>query len=312
MSEELVVRDASAFMPALDIEQAVNRFRTLVRFVESVMREGIDYGTIPGTGKPTLYKPGAEKLCTLFGLTCRFRLLKSIEDWTGEQFDGEPLFYYLYRCQLHRGDLLVAEADGSCNSRESKYRWRYADRVCPFCDQATIIKGKEDYGGGWLCWRKKGGCGAKFAEGDLVIEDQVVGRILNEDIASQVNTIQKMAQKRSLVAATLIAVNASEFFTQDIEDLTGMDGEDVENGNDPSKTHDLSKWDRPDWSEHFFDEALAVEEGYYTDREHVIRTLKEQGFSSLKRDKADALLQILRELAVARQEEGRDTDAVPL
>jgi hypothetical protein len=30
-----------------------------------------------------------------------------------------------------------------------------------------------------------------------------------------VNTIQKMAQKRALVAATLLAVNASEFFTQD-------------------------------------------------------------------------------------------------
>jgi hypothetical protein len=33
-----------------------------------------------------------------------------------------------------------------------------------------------------------------------------------------VNTIQKMAQKRALIAATLLAVNGSEFFTQDIED----------------------------------------------------------------------------------------------
>ena len=33
-----------------------------------------------------------------------------------------------------------------------------------------------------------------------------------------VNTIQKMAQKRALVAATLIATSASEFFTQDVED----------------------------------------------------------------------------------------------
>lgn len=34
-----------------------------------------------------------------------------------------------------------------------------------------------------------------------------------------VNTIQKMAQKRALIAAVLIAANASEFFTQDVEDL---------------------------------------------------------------------------------------------
>jgi hypothetical protein len=34
-----------------------------------------------------------------------------------------------------------------------------------------------------------------------------------------VNTIQKMAQKRALIAATLLAVNASEFFTQDLEEF---------------------------------------------------------------------------------------------
>jgi hypothetical protein len=33
-----------------------------------------------------------------------------------------------------------------------------------------------------------------------------------------VNTVKKMAQKRALVCATLLAVNASEFFTQDLED----------------------------------------------------------------------------------------------
>jgi len=36
--------------------------------------------------------------------------------------------------------------------------------------------------------------------------------------------VQKMAQKRALIAATLLAVNASEFFTQDIEDMV-IDGE---------------------------------------------------------------------------------------
>jgi hypothetical protein len=37
-----------------------------------------------------------------------------------------------------------------------------------------------------------------------------------------------MAQKRAFIAATLLAVNASEFFTQDVEDIVGdaFDGED--------------------------------------------------------------------------------------
>jgi hypothetical protein len=211
--------DRSQFMPAMTIESAVDRFNSLVEFVSRVLRKDVDYGVIPGTGKPTLLKPGAEKLTTFFGLSTRFQLIERIEDWSGAGHGGEPFFYYMYRCQLSRGDLLIAESDGSCNSRESKYRYREAQRVCPDCKQAAIIKGKEEYGGGYICFKKKGGCGAKFSNGDPAIEGQPIGRVPNPDIADQVNTIQKMAQKRSLIAATLLAVNASEFFTQDVEDM---------------------------------------------------------------------------------------------
>jgi hypothetical protein len=207
----------------MQIEQAIERFNAVTDFVKTIMHEGVDYGTIPGTNKATLLKPGAEKLCTLFGLSCRFQLVKEVEDWTGDDHRGEPFFYFVYRCQLWHGDLLVAEADGSCNSWEKKYRWRSADRVCPNCERPTIIKGKAEYGGGWLCFAKKGGCGAKFRDGDASIEGQPTGQVPNPDIADAVNTIQKMAAKRALVAATLIAVNASEFFTQDLEDLEIID-----------------------------------------------------------------------------------------
>ena len=213
------------FLPALTVEQAVGRFRAVVEFVQTVMKANVDYGVIPGTTKPTLLKPGAEKLCTLFGLSAHFQITERIEDWTGDAYGGEPFFYYLYRCQLLRNELLIAEADGSCNSRETKYRYRKADRVCPYCSQPTIIKGREEYGGGWLCFAKKGGCGAKFRAGDAAIEGQQVGRVPNPDIADQVNTIQKMAQKRALIAAVLIAANASEFFTQDVEDILGVSPE---------------------------------------------------------------------------------------
>ncbi|HEV2862002.1 MAG TPA: hypothetical protein VGX48_13420 [Pyrinomonadaceae bacterium] len=230
MSEEfregaggLLALERSQFMPALSIELAVERYSAVTEFVSRVLRKDVDYGVIPGTEKRTLLKPGAEKLTTFFGLSTRFQLLERIEDWTGEQHGGEPFFYYLYRCQLHRGDLLVAEADGSCNSRETKYRWRESKRVCPACSQPAIIKGREEYGGGWICFKKQGGCGAKYRDGDAGIESQPTGRVPNPDIADQVNTIQKMAQKRSLIASVLIAVNASEFFTQDMEDFRGVE-----------------------------------------------------------------------------------------
>ncbi|HWS88596.1 MAG TPA: hypothetical protein VN282_16600 [Pyrinomonadaceae bacterium] len=215
----LVAVERARFMPAMSIESAVERYNAVTEFVSRVLRKDVDYGVIPGTEKRTLLKPGAEKLTTFFGLSTRFELLERIEDWTGDEHGGEPFFYYLYRCRLFRGDVLIAEGDASCNSREAKYRWREAQRACPACGQTAIIKGKEDFGGGWLCWKKKGGCGAKYPDGDQTIESQQVGRVFNPDIADQVNTIQKMSQKRSLVGAVLLAVNASEFFTQDVEDM---------------------------------------------------------------------------------------------
>lgn len=217
--EALAVREESAaLMPIMSIETATERYKTIVQYVQKLMNEGTDFGKIPGTAKATLLKPGAEKLCTLFGLSKRFQLVEHVEDWRGDQM-GEPFFNYLYRCGLYRGDILIAEADGSCNSRETKYRWRQSERVCPGCDKPTIIKGKAEYGGGWLCFAKKGGCGLKFNETDERITGQEIGRVPNPDIADQVNTIQKMAQKRALIAATLLAVNASEFFTQDLDDF---------------------------------------------------------------------------------------------
>ena len=224
MTLDVTVYDAAAVMPIMDRGAAKVRYQAMVDFVGDIMRENTDYGIVPGTGnKPTLLKPGAEKLTTFFGLSKRFVLVEKVEDWTGKDHGGEAFFYYLYRCQLYRGDLLIAECDGSANSWESKYRYRKAERVCPQCGEAAIIKGKQEYGGGWLCFKKRGGCGAKFRDGDTVIEAQEVGRVPNPDPADVVNTLQKMSQKRALVGATLLAVNGSDYFTQDVEDYIDAD-----------------------------------------------------------------------------------------
>lgn len=220
-SELTIVNNELAIMPVMDIGLAIQRREQIVKFVQAIMVRDTDFGIIPGTDKPTLLKPGAEKLATFFGLTKRFQIVERLEDWTGHEHDGELFFYYLYRCGLYRGSVLIAEADGSCNSFEAKYRWRKAERICPTCGQANIRKSKQ--GGGWYCWQKLGGCGATFKAGNQAIESQEVGRIPNPDVADQVNTVQKMAQKRALIAATLLAVNASEFFTQDLEDYVDVE-----------------------------------------------------------------------------------------
>lgn len=219
MSNALVIDNKRALMPIMEIGEAVALRQMFVDYVKAIMVENVDYGIIPGASKPSLQKPGAEKLASFFGLAPSFEDVSAVEDWTGAEHGGEPFFYYRLRCHLYRDERRIASADGSCNSWETKYRYRNAERVCPNCGKSAIIKGKAEYGGGWVCFAKKGGCGAKYADGDSVIEGQQVGRIPNPDPAEQVNTFLKIAQKRALVAAVLIAVNASEFFTQDIEDM---------------------------------------------------------------------------------------------
>lgn len=230
-------------MPLLSLEQAITRRQALVEFIARVMVKGVDYGPgFPGADKDTLLKPGAERLNSYFGLTPTFHAVEAVEDWTGQDHGGEPFFYFWYKCKLWRGDYLIAEGDGSCNTWESKYRYRKAERVCPACGQAAIIKGKAEYGGGWLCWAKKGGCGAKYRTGDPAIEGQEVGRVLNPDPADQVNTCKKISQKRALIAATLLAVNASEFFTQDLDDMdTGAIGADYEVKRGAETTNDAPR-----------------------------------------------------------------------
>lgn len=207
------------FMPVMSIDVAAELRESIVKFVQNIMVKDQDYGVIPGTNsKPVLLKPGAEKLCSFFGLEPEFTVLNEEADWTGEKHGGEPFYYIRYHCRLTRNGVTRGVGEGSCNSWESRYRYRQANRKCPACGAEAIIKGKDEYGGGWLCFTKKGGCGSKFGDKDKSIIDQVVGRVPNPDVADQVNIIQKIAQKRALVPATLLATSGSEFFTQDLED----------------------------------------------------------------------------------------------
>ena len=218
MNELTVTQQDNYLSPVVNVTTALTRYQDMKDFIEKVLHPGIDFGMIPGTNtKAVLLKPGAEKLAAFFGLTVTYEIIEKITDWTGHEH-GEPFFYYHYKTKLLRQGLVAGEGEGSCNSWETKYRYRKSERVCPACGAEAIIKGKAEYGGGWICFAKKGGCGAKYKDGDPEIENQPTGRVPNPDVADIVNTIQKMAQKRALVAAVLNATNASDWFTQDVED----------------------------------------------------------------------------------------------
>lgn len=219
--EGIVLRENVLLMPVMDIGMARQRLIQFQEFVKGYLVVDEDFGTIPGTPKPTLYKPGADKLCELYGLADKYVILTQVEDFKADP----PLFDYTIECQLvsRRDDSLVASGLGSCNSYESKYKLRDSQRKCPSCSKAAIIRGQEKYGGGWVCWKKKDGCGMKFADGDQAIEGQSLEKVFNDDIPTLKNTILKMAKKRAKIDATLSATRSSGIFTQDIEDMRDID-----------------------------------------------------------------------------------------
>lgn len=177
--------------------EALRRMQELQAFVAEVMKEGTDFGIIPGTDKPTLLQPGAQKLAEIYGFAIDFEDAGSIED-----FD-RPLFAYKKKCVLtsRRDGRFICAAVGSCNSREERYaaRWVYESDVPAGIDKKTL-RVKE------FTSKRNGSKFKKY-------------RLPNEDLFSLVNTIEKMACKRALVGAVISATRSSGVFTQDAEDL---------------------------------------------------------------------------------------------
>lgn len=221
-STEIMVTNQNLYIsPVVGIDEAKSKFETVREYTAKCLTPKIDFGTVPGVSKPSLLKPGAEKICSLFGLTPKFTCVDKTMNWLGEgNPDHEPFFYFEYRCDLYRGGEFVASCDASCNSWEKKYRYRKGGMVCPDCGNASLMKSK--YDDGFYCNSKNGGCGHKFKANDPRIGKQSAGEQKNFDTAEQVNTFQKMAQKRAFVGATLIACNLSEYYTQDVEDMSGI------------------------------------------------------------------------------------------
>ena len=206
---------ALAIRSEMSVTDLVAQVQLIQQAMQAVMKDGEHYGVIPGTGsKPSLFKPGAEKLLVLFRLAPSYDVEKV---WHP---DGHLTAMSVCTLTHMPTSQVVGSAEGLCTTKESRYAYRNMEKVCPSCGKPAIIKGKQEYGGGWVCFKRKDGCGAKFNDGDKGIEEQPQGKMANPDLADSYNTVIKMAQKRSLVAAVLNATAASDFFTQDVEDLS--------------------------------------------------------------------------------------------
>ena len=115
-SKELVPAQTTA-IEAMDVGDVKRQVDAIQDLMKSVMKEGVHYGRIPGTGpKPMLLKPGAEKL----GFT--FRLMPFYEIHREDLENGHR--EYSVTCTLHHmpTEREVCQGVGNCSTLEKKYR----------------------------------------------------------------------------------------------------------------------------------------------------------------------------------------------
>ncbi|WMM26695.1 hypothetical protein RBU61_08450 [Tissierella sp. MB52-C2] len=168
----------------------LNKITQIQAAVQSQLKSGHDYDVIPGTSKPTLLKPGGEKILMMFGLTSEYEFMEKIEDY------DKGIFAYTMKCILSQQGRKITEGVGSCNSKEDKYRWRwYKEEDLPVGIDKDSLKSKIN----------------RWGKAEYKLE--------NEEIYSQANTILKMAKKRAQIDAVLTVASLSELFTQDMEDM---------------------------------------------------------------------------------------------
>lgn len=131
-NNEIVQQESQSFIDCINIQHmqnSIDKISQLQKIVRQKLVQNHDFGVIPGTDKPTLLKPGAEKILGMMGLRSEFDIVDSTRDWQ------EGFFQYQVRCKLFAGDTLITEGLGSCNTKEKKYVSQN-----PFSIDNTVLK----------------------------------------------------------------------------------------------------------------------------------------------------------------------------
>jgi len=137
MSIELkeVPAKAGIDIQGLDVRSVEATLRKVAEFqavVRSTLREGLDYGVIPGSSKPTLLKPGAEKILMVFGLTSKYQIIEAVRDY------DKGFFAFTVQCTLEKNGTVVTEGLGHANTREKRYTSGKAQD--PYTLANTVLK----------------------------------------------------------------------------------------------------------------------------------------------------------------------------
>ena len=176
------------------VAETVVKVRTLQSTLKTILTENHDYGKIPGCGdKPTLLKPGAEKILMAMGITATYEMIEHTES-----FDGLGFFAYTVKCTLLKNGIKITEGLGHANSKEKKWALEYVyEKDLPEGTAKEVLKKKK----------------IETQKGTFYKYE------VDADANSKANTILKMAKKRAQIDAVLSVASLSEIFTQDFDDI---------------------------------------------------------------------------------------------
>lgn len=118
MSEELVIYEGQQ---ALVKASGMNyKLTSPLTGAQVTLNRDTDFGIIPKTKKPSLFKAGAEKVIAAYGLLQHYTIESAIE-----KTDSDPFFMYTVRCDLVRvgndgHEYVFTSGIGSANTKEKR------------------------------------------------------------------------------------------------------------------------------------------------------------------------------------------------
>ena len=130
------MNEIESAMPPFSVSNIRQRIQAVQEVMRGVMKDGTHFGTIPGTPKPSLWKPGAEVLCLTFRLApildsrvvaddleCEWAYTAYKRDGSIVQGTCVGFFEVEATCTISNLDgAPLSRCSARCTNREAKYR----------------------------------------------------------------------------------------------------------------------------------------------------------------------------------------------
>lgn len=134
------------------VEPYRKNYKVTVPFTgrQTELKRDVDFGVIPGTKSPSLFKAGAEKIVNAYGFFTRYTIESKIED------PEKPLFFYTVKCELVKvandgTEYVFTTGYGSANTYEKRNgrndAWNAANSTLKMAQKRALVSAAISVGG---------------------------------------------------------------------------------------------------------------------------------------------------------------------